>query len=445
MQGAPTYDYESEQAAIARQMKLAEIAAAQGAAPMGPTEMVSGIAVPQSPLQGVAKLVQAYMGRRGIEEAESRRKQLGERYRADLSSGISRFIDGISTQPGEQPAQTGNNPSAYVAPQQFSPEDARGARLRTIVEAMGSNHPVLQQLGASQLSQMQKGNIEAKDLLPYADPAAIPGMVRTGAVGFKPKRNIKEVGGVVYDADTLDVLQLKDGYNPAEERLIGGDRYQVNPSTRKMEKMDNAPKVSLQNVGNVVNRGQLAGFEEWSKAAAKRVSEMSEQATAARNLVSRTNQLEALTTAGTNAGPLADAATFLQGLANQTGIKVDASKLANSQTFESESTRAWAEMMQSLGGARGLVKEESEKIARSLPSMVQTPQGRAQIISLIRQAAEQQISDAERANQEYGKALEAQSPSMFSFGLSKTILPQSGTLPSAPGSTSPGKPIVKNW
>jgi hypothetical protein len=228
---------------------------------------------------------------------------------------------------------------------------------------------------------------------------------------------------------------------------IGGDLYEVNQSTMQLKKLDNAPKVNVNVPVGVTVAGQKAGYEEWSKKAAQTVTELSESARQSTKLITQLQQLESLTQGGTNMGPAADAATFIQGLANTAGIKVDPAKLNNSQAFNSVATQAWAALMQQNGGARGLVKEESEKLAQSLPSLVQTPQGRAQITRVLRQAAEQNIKDAQRANAEYGKALQSQNPGDFTFGLSATQLPQSGPMPPAPGSVTPGnqKPIVKNW
>ena len=39
-----------------------------------------------------------------------------------------------------------------------------------------------------------------------------------------------------------------------------------------------------------------------------------------------------------------------------------------------------------------------ERIARSLPSLIQTPEGRAQIVAVMRQGAQQNIADAQRSS-----------------------------------------------
>ncbi|MDO8703392.1 MAG: hypothetical protein Q7J84_00450, partial [Sulfuricaulis sp.] len=58
-------DYAAEQEDIARRRAFAQAMQQQGAQPMGPTETVGGWAVKRSPLEGMAKMLQAYSGRKG--------------------------------------------------------------------------------------------------------------------------------------------------------------------------------------------------------------------------------------------------------------------------------------------------------------------------------------------------------------------------------------------
>jgi hypothetical protein len=436
-----SFNYELENEALARQAKLAEIMHAQGLQVPTHTDQVGGVAIQRSPMEGIAKVLQAYMGRKNIETVDDKRRALGDRYNADLRTGIDQLITGMSTQPGTQPAVQGNNQSAYVPPQEMDAAGANQAKRDAILKAIGSGHPVMQQLGMSYLTSMQKDTLTAKDLLPHAAPSAIPGMVKHGTAGFKAKKEIKEIGGVAYDPDTLEVVKLGEAYDPKKVITINGDTYQVNPSTNKLEKMDNAPKVHVGvSPTTVMNHGQKKLSEAWAASAVKTVEEMSAKARAANEMLGLLNEMEQLTQAGTHAGPMADAASFMAGLAQQAGIKVDANKLANSQTFASEGTRAWAALMQSMGGARGLVKEESEKIASSLPSLLQTPQGRAQIMAVMRRAAQQQVADAALANQQLGEAMNSDDPTKFSFGLKGAQLPMTAPVTATPGGSaqSPG-------
>jgi hypothetical protein len=441
----PTYDYESEQSDLMRRLKIAEAMQQGGLAPLGGTETVSGVAVKRSPLEAVAKIAQAYFGSKQVQSIGDQQRQLGQRYRDDMRTGVGALIEGVSTQPGQIPEVADESGGHGGAP--MTAADATNRKRQAVMQAIASNHPVLQQLGMQQLQAMQKEGVSVKDVFGHATPEAQEAMARTGSVaGFKAKREKPiEVGGMLLDSNTLEVLEAK---GPVPKQVsINGDLYEINPTTKQYKKLDNAPKVNVNTTVSPIIQGQKAGFEEWSKKAAQSVDEMSASARQSVKLMSQLNQLEALSNAGTNAGPTAGIATFVQGLAKTAGIQVDPKMLNNSQAFESVATQAWAALMQQNGGARGLVKEESEKLAQSLPSLIQTPQGRKQITAVLRQQAVQNIEDAKKANAEYGRALQTQDPAAYTFGLSSTILPQSGPNPSATGAVSPGtkKPSVSNW
>lgn len=435
----PTYNYEAEQAALLRQMKIAEAMQAAGMQGATPTEMVSGVAVRKSPLEGLAKVAQAYMGAKGIQDTQAKQKALGERYAADGKAGVQSLIEGLSVQPGEQAM-----PAGVMGPgENLTPQAAQGAKRKAVLEAVMSNHPVLKELGMVELKRLNEkpaGALTPKDLFDKASPDAQEAMARGGDPGqvFKALRAKPiEVGGMLVDPETKQIIKINGA--PPERVTIAGDLYEVNPSTMQLKKLDNATKVTT-NVNaptTVISKGQIAGAEEWSKQAARVVTDLADKARASTKMLTSMNELEGLTKAGTVAGPLADAAVFMSGLAKQAGIPVDASKLANSQTFDSESTKMWADMMNSMGGARGLVKEESEKIARALPNLVQTPQGRGQIIALMRKAAEQQIQDAQKASAEYNDAITTQDFRKFTFGLSNTQLPQTPPRGATPGASAP--------
>ena len=157
----PTYDYEAEQAALARQLKVAEAMQMQGMAPMGGTEAVGGVAVKRSPLEGIAKLLQAYAGGRGVDAAEAGRKALGQRYAGELRTGMEGLIDSLS--------QTASPADGMGPP--MSQEQLQGSKRAAIMRAIASNHPTLQALGTSQLAEMQKiAAAEAIELGPRGRP-----------------------------------------------------------------------------------------------------------------------------------------------------------------------------------------------------------------------------------------------------------------------------------
>ena len=95
-------DYTAELQDIERRRKLAELMQQQGMQPLGPTEHIGGWAVKRSPMEGLAKMMQAYAGGKGMDEAGTRQKALAERIRGDRSADMSTFAEGMQPQPARQ-------------------------------------------------------------------------------------------------------------------------------------------------------------------------------------------------------------------------------------------------------------------------------------------------------------------------------------------------------
>jgi hypothetical protein len=434
----PTYDFEAEADSVRRKQAIAEALQAQALRPM---ELPQQAGVKLGPLNVLAKLMEGYSGMKQAEAVKTERGELAKRYGDELRSGMEQFY---KTSEGYSAPSMALAPGADGAPQEVA---VPGNRKKAVFDALASNHPVLrdfamQELKAMQAAAAKKPDISAKDLLPYVDPSAIPDLLSSGS--FKPKRDIKTLGEQFWDVTNGQPKPVGGvSYEPVQ---LPGGLGQKNKLTGQLDMVDKAPKTNISVSANPVIHGVKAGMEAWSKKAADTVTDMADSARQSVKMLSQLNQMEALTKGGTVAGPLADAAMFVSGLAAQAGMKVDSATLANSAAFNSVATQAWAALMQQNGGARGLVKEESEKLAQSLPALTQTPQGRAQIVATLRQAAQQNIADAKQASAEYSKALQADRPELFTFGLSATQLPQSAPTGAAPGSVSQGtKPGQADW
>lgn len=423
----PTYDFEAEADSVRRKQAIAEALQASALRPM---ELPQQAGVKLGPLNVLAKLMEGYSGAKQAEAAKAERGELAKRYGDELRSGMEQFY---KTSEGYSAPSMALAPGADGAPQEVS---VPGNRKKAVFDALASNHPVLRDFAMQELKAMQaaagKNSVTSKDLLPYVDPSAIPELLANGS--FKPKRDIKTLGEQFWDVTGGQPKPVGGvSYEPVQ---LPGGLGQRNKLSGQLDMVDKAPRTNISVNSSPIIHGVKAGMEAWSKKAADTVTDMADSARQSVKMLSQLNQMEALTKGGTVAGPLADAAMFVAGLANQAGMKVDSATLANSAAFNSVATQAWAALMQQNGGARGLVKEESEKLAQSLPALTQTPQGRAQIIATLRQAAQQNISDAKQASTEYSKALQADRPDLFTFGLSSTQLPQSAPTQAAPGSVT---------
>lgn len=459
---APTYNYEADAAALARKMKLAEVMQAQGLQMPTGTEMAGRVAIQRSPMEYLAKVAQAYMGGKQVESLDEERKQLGGRYQADLQSGIGRFIDGISTKPGMQPEQHGNNPSAYQAPTGVSPVEAQQAKMRAVMEAIGSNHPVLQQIGMSQLTEMQKNGLTVKDLLPHATGASAKHMVTTGSTaGFEPKVELRGVQpGELTVGDDGNIRNPGTPGQPKPSGPIvpqgwkhegtseggahlardpGGDLYQQTATGWK--KLDNAPKISVSPQTNVFPAGQKAGAEHFWKNIADQVEKYNQAATAASLQKQSLAELKNLESQGINSGVPAPAATWVQNFAQSIGVPLtekQIAKLGNSEGFNSVATELWQNVISKSGGNRGVTKEEAMELKNITPQLANSPEARLRMYAILERAADRAIKQHEAAHYNYTEALQAQDFKKVNPALFNASMPQPQTPnPAVPGAVPP--------
>ncbi len=264
----PGYNFDLEESELQRRQRIAE--AMQGSA-LAPLEMPSTPGARVSPLHIVAKAMQAWSAGKQNEGIKSERTAMSKRYGEELATGLEKFH---TTSQGQQvPMMNAAGPQGPMPePVQDGSFNVPGNRRKAVMEAIASNHPVLKDLGMESFKAMNKADtgITAKDLLPHADPSSIPGMVAGGAGAFKPKKEYKEVGGVVYDPSDMSIVQLKG--TPPAQMTIGGDLYEVNPSTRQLKKLDNAPKIT--NTTNVnIPKAETEFMKYLGQAEGKRVSQ----------------------------------------------------------------------------------------------------------------------------------------------------------------------------
>jgi len=131
--------YASEQAEIQRRQKLAELMQKQSMEPI--QQQQGGMFTPRiSPLQSLAKVMQGYLGGKGIEEANTRQEALAKRAQQERNDALVKAI-----QAGAGSAQ----PSAEFGGGPAMPPNPMGAAQ----ELMGSSDPMLGQIGGAILGK----------------------------------------------------------------------------------------------------------------------------------------------------------------------------------------------------------------------------------------------------------------------------------------------------
>lgn len=145
--------YDAEAQEIERRRQMAQALQQQGMTPMGGTETIGGWAIKKSPLEGLAKMLQAYSGRKGQDEAGERQKALGERYQSDLARTLMQAQAAGTGAPAsteqivDEQAAGGDGAQAQINAPAIAPDRQAMARI-----LMG--HPATQGVG---MQAMLKG------------------------------------------------------------------------------------------------------------------------------------------------------------------------------------------------------------------------------------------------------------------------------------------------
>lgn len=160
------YDYDLQKQQQERRQAMVNALQAQAMRPMDiPTAGAGQVQQRANPILAIgAPLIQALMANKMQGDLKQDQQELSNRYKQDLVSGMEKYID----------TSQGTEPIKANIPGMFGMEDrseviAPGTKAdpkKAMLEALASNHPVLQQLGMSQLAAMgKKEGLSKKDLL----------------------------------------------------------------------------------------------------------------------------------------------------------------------------------------------------------------------------------------------------------------------------------------
>ena len=419
------YSYDAEEENLKRRQALYDALRARAMQTPQPVT-VGGMGAAPSPLSALASVLSMYTASKGDEQIQADRKALGQQRVEELRKGMEAYYK-TSQDQWIDPAGGEAGPPQFV----------KGDRRKAIFDALASQHPMLQKLAMSQLEAEGKGALTAKDLLPYASREGIAGMVNGGLGAFKPKKDIGEVGGIVYDKDNLQAVEL-GGPKPTQ-RVVNGDLYELNPSTGQWKKLDNAPKVS--NTTNVslspVIKGESKFMEGIGTAAAQDAIQAKQAKVHGQRTIQSMNKLEQLDRQGVFSGPTANLAMTIGSLADGLGVPVDKAKLANSQAYQGE---LMGQLSNQLTGslARSTTDKDMEILKAPLPQLLNSPEGRAALRRQAKAKATEQIqyADQVQANlaQQYPEA-----GRLFEITPGQVPVPQRSDV--VPG----GAPSISNW
>jgi len=361
---------------------------------------------PEDPNLALARAMTELQARQG---AMQRTQMVGKAIATELPQDVGAGRYGLGAALGQIAAAylTGRQMKKLEAPIAQATSDYALMRQKAADSALrssnpaaalfGSADPSLQKLGAAMLEKgPPQAAISPKDLLPYADPQQIGGLVSYGTAGFVPKpQEMKEVGGILYDPRTLETAKLQ-GAEPRRVEM-GGDLYEQNPTTGQWKKLDNAPKVSVTSspIINVGNKGNTAYAEGIAKADAERYGKMQDAAVSAqKQLQTIQGMRQTLSSGKVFEGPLADLRLQVEGLGTTAGLG-DRAKVAASREFDSQVKGIIAEL---ITGASGRFMTDSDaKIIREQGALLaDTKEGREKVLNIMERTQRRVLEIANR-------------------------------------------------
>jgi len=377
----PTYDFETEADAIKRKQAIAD--ALQQSA-LQPLQLPTQPGVKLSGVNVLAKLLEGYVAGKKSDEAKADRTALSQRYGDELKSGVEQYY---KTMQGYEAPSMALAPNEDGTPQMVK---VPGDRKKAIFDALASNHPVLRDLAMTQLKEEGKGAVGVKDLLPYADPASIPGLLANGT--FTPKREVKALGERFWDVSGGTPKDLGGiSYEPVP---LPGGLGQRDKVTGKVDMVDKRPKVT---VNNAVNMGDNALMKKLGESTAELINTARTGKQQAQQMQFTANRLEELNNKGVFSGPTANVATTIGAFAQTLGVPVDQNKLGRSEEYNAILAQQVAKVLTAGNGVgRSMTDEDRKRFEQQFPQLVSTPQGRQQIIGMLRNSAAQ---DLQYANQ----------------------------------------------
>jgi hypothetical protein len=282
---------------IQRQQALAQMLMQQSMQQPG-TQTIGGVAIRQSPLEGISRLAQAYMARKGMDRAGQMQRQMQQ---AGVSD-VGRFVDAIKG----APASEGNNPSGYQPGK--SPDLGEAMRI-----ALGSQNPTLSQAGGSLLG----GVIAQQTKAPKWEKVDLPnpdGTARTGFVDVNspnPISTFQEGGksGVkseFVNGTAVNPFQTKPGTvipkesNPYQDLVVPGPEGQVLPNAPVIQAKKEIANAGKTSVSVSVDKGFGEAF---AKNAAEALATSRDSAKAASTTLQTLSRMDQALKNGALVGP----------------------------------------------------------------------------------------------------------------------------------------------
>ena len=413
---APGFDDQVEAQNIERSRRYAELLRDQSQQqPQG--QMVSGHFVAPSWTQGLAQVLKAYQGGKGMREADARQKALAEAVRGRQTEELGKFTGLMNGRPAEQ-----------LPDDQFGP--ARPAEKPDLAAAYqyaaGAKTPGLQQVGLT--GAMQMAQERAKQEQAAAQQQRVLGIIQSAgspqaaiAAGAPPemvkqfyesknygrdKVTFKDTGGqfvplTEYGDQPKNVAPLDKTGNPFSDLVLRGPDGGMTPNAPLVGVKTGIARAGKPEI-NVDARNYNTQESEQSKVYGKALGEsraaITQSGIEAPKRLAQVDRMEELLK-GVDGGRFAPAGAELASAAESLGIKIDP-KLGNKQAAEALAVQMALSIRPPVSGP--MTDKDFDNFLKTVPGLAKTPEGRTQIGKTMRAAIQRDLEAAKFAR-DYAK------------------------------------------
>ena len=369
--------YDQERLRAERQRRYAELLEQQAMEPEGEFTY-QGIRAMPSPAAALGKLLSAYQGKKAREKAEgAEARKTGMEEEASRQI-MNRLIGGRPvTDANTTPDEFGLAEIATEAKYTVSPELTAEAMRKAMTP---------QGVGAMRGNPMLAAALQRSMEAPAAEEFYAPTETEGGLVQFGKRGGRRETGYKPPPKETEATTMQRDYKFAVDQGYTG---------TFEQFRRANAPST----VVNLDTKGNQLGQELFLK----KIDSLSGPATNANRIVNQVAAMEEATKKGTFTGSMAPNAVGAAQFLSSFGIDVKPDILANSRAFQAASNQLVLDFMASNGGARGFTEKETAILQDAFPKIVDSPQARQQIASLLRNRAKKDVDDYNSAVNTYQK------------------------------------------
>jgi hypothetical protein len=404
--------YEQQIEEMKRRQQMAEMLQQQALQPLESQVAPGGMVVPTSPVLGLTKMLQAYMGGKQLRDIEKQRGETEKGARSEALDYLRSFNPEQKTIGMGEAAvnqlpmpQVGNNGQvSYQAPSVTAMPNARPVasldqpmqmqvggplnrqdQMRRSEEGIFSDNPLVRALAQTKYEAASK----PINFMDYMDKPKIE-----TATPESRKAYLASIQAGTPDASLLNFPTAPKSVNTTTV-MQNGRPVVIDANTGRL--IGEAPPHAA---GVTVNL-DTKGNELSQKLYLEKIDKLSGPATNAARIDAKLAEMEDATKRGTFTGAMAPNATGAAQFMSSFGINVKPEELANTRTFEAASNQLVLDFMAANGGARGFTENETKMLRDAFPKIIDSPAARAQIAQLLRNRGKQDVRDYNDAVKTY--------------------------------------------